>query len=38
MKIWLKDNSILIYTTYSKGKLKIPERFIRALKSKIYNK
>ena len=35
-KIWLKDNSIEIYSTYNEGKSVVAERFIRNLKNKTY--
>ena len=35
-KKWLKDNNVKIYSTCSKGKFVIAERFIRNLKNKIY--
>ena len=34
---FLKGNNIEIYSTYNEGKSVIAERFIRTLKSKIYN-
>ena len=36
MKSWIQNNDIEIYSTLSKGKSVVPERFIRTLKSKIY--
>ena len=36
MKSWLEKNAIEIYSTHNEGKSIITERFIRALKSKIY--
>ena len=33
---WLSDNDINIYSTYNEGKSVVPERFIRALKNKLY--
>ena len=35
VKSWLKDNGIEMYSTYSKGKSVVAERFVRTLKSKI---
>ena len=35
-KKWLKDNNIEMYSTHSEGKSVVAERFIRALKNKIY--
>ena len=35
-KKWLKDNDIEMYSTLSKGKSVVAERFIRTLKTKIY--
>ena len=35
-KKWLKDNGIIMYSTYNEGKLVDAERFIRTLKNKIY--
>ena len=35
-KKWLKDNGISMYSAYNEGKSVVAERFIRALKSKIY--
>ena len=36
MKSWLEKNAIEKYSTHNEGKSIIAERFIRALKSKIY--
>ena len=36
MKSWIQNNDIEIYSTLSKGKSVVAERFIRTLKSKIY--
>ena len=36
MKSWLEKNGIEIYSTHSKGKTVISERFIKTLKNKIY--
>ena len=36
-KKWLKDNDIVMYSTNNEGKSVVAERFIRTLKSKIYN-
>ena len=33
MQEWLDNNDILMYTTYNEGKLVIPERLIKTLKS-----
>ena len=38
MVIWLNANYILMYSTHNKGKSVVAERFIRALKGKIYTK
>ena len=38
MQEWLKDNGILMYATHNEGKSVIAERFIKALKAKIYKK
>ena len=38
MQKWLDDNDILMYLTDNEGKSVVAERFIKALKSKIYNK
>ena len=35
-KKWLRDNNIVMYSTYNEGKSVVTERFIRTLKSKIY--
>ena len=35
-KKWLKDNDIEMYSTHNEGKSVVAERFIRALKNKIY--
>ena len=35
-KKWLPDNDIVLYSTNNEGKSAVAERFIRALKSKIY--
>ena len=35
-KKWLRDNDIVMYSTYNEGKSVVAERFIRTLKSKIY--
>ena len=35
-KKWLKDNGISMYSAYNEGKSVVAERFIRALKNKIY--
>ena len=35
-KKWLKDNNIKMYSIHNEGKLVVAERFIRALKAKIY--
>ena len=35
-KKWLQDNDIVMYSTNNKGNSVIPERFIRALKNKVY--
>ena len=35
-KKWLRDSNIVIYSTHNEGKSVVAERFIRALKSKIY--
>ena len=35
-KKWLKDNDIEMYSIHNKGKSVVAERFIRALKTKIY--
>ena len=36
MKSWLEKNGLEIYSTHSKGKTVISERFIRTLKNKIH--
>ena len=36
MQEWLKNNYILRYSTHNEGKSVIAERFIKALKGKIY--
>ena len=36
MKSGLQDNGIEMYSTHSKGKSVVAERFIRTLKNKIY--
>ena len=33
---WLKDNDIIMYSTHKEGKSVVAEKFIRALKNKIY--
>ena len=38
MKEWLGNNNILMHSTRNAGKSVIAERFIKTLKSKIYNK
>ena len=35
-KKWLQDNNIEMYSTHNAGKSAVAERFIRALKNKIY--
>ena len=35
-KKWLSDNNIIMYSTYNEGKSVVVERFIRALKNKLY--
>ena len=35
-KKWLKGNNIEMYSTYNEGKSVVAERFIKALKNKIY--
>ena len=35
---WLDNNDILIYSSYNEDKFKVAEKFIRALKGKIYKK
>ena len=37
MQEWL-DNNILMYSTHNEDKSEIAERFIKALKAKIYKK
>ena len=36
MKPWLRDNDIEMYSTHNEGKSVVGERFIRTLKTKIY--
>ena len=36
MKPWLKDNDIEMYSTHNEGKSVVGERFIRTLKTKMY--
>ena len=36
MKLFLQNNRIETYSTYNQGKSVVSERFIRALKNKIY--
>ena len=36
-KKWLSDNDIIMYSTFNEGKSVVAERFIRTLKSKLYN-
>ena len=36
MKSWLEKNDIKMYSTHNEGKSVVAERFIRALKNKIY--
>ena len=36
VKSWLKDNDIEMYSIHDKGESVVTERFIRALKNKIY--
>ena len=38
MQEWLDNNDILIYLRHNEGKSVIAERFIKALKAKIYKK
>ena len=38
MQKWLHDIDILTYSTHEEGKQVVAEKFIRALKGKIYNK
>ena len=35
-KKWLKDNDIVMYSTYNEGKSVVAERFIRTLKNKLH--
>ena len=35
-KKWLSDNDIIMYSTFNEGKSVVAERFIRALKNKLY--
>ena len=35
-KKWLSDNDIIMYSTYNESKSVVAERFIRALKNKLY--
>ena len=35
-KKWLSDNDIIMYSTYNEGKSVVAERFVRALKNKLY--
>ena len=35
-KKWLQDNDIVMYSTHNEGKSVVAERFMRALKNKIY--
>ena len=35
-KKWLSDNNIIMYSTFNEGKSVVTERFIRALKNKMY--
>ena len=35
-KKWLSDNNIIMYSTFNEGKSVVAERFIRALKNKLY--
>ena len=38
MKSWLEKNDIEMHSsTHNEGKYVVPERFIRTIKSKIYN-
>ena len=37
IKKWLKDNDIEMYSIHNEGKSVVTERFIRTLKTKIYN-
>ena len=36
LKKWLQDNEVVMYSTYNEGKSAVLERFIKALKNKIY--
>ena len=36
MKSWVEKNAVEMYSTHNEGKSVIAERFIRALKNKIY--
>ena len=36
MNSWLEKNAIEMYATHNEGKFVVAERFIRALKNKIY--
>ena len=36
-KKWLKDNDIEMYSIHNEGKSVVAKRFIRTLKTKIYN-
>ena len=36
MKSWLEKNDIEMYSTHNEGKCAVAERFIRAIKNKIY--
>ena len=36
MKCWLEKNNMDMYTSHNEGKSVVDERFIRALKTKIY--
>ena len=38
MSVWLDNNDILMYSSHNEGKSVIAERFVKALKSKIYEK
>ena len=35
-KEWLSDNDIIMYSAYNEGKSEVAERFVRALKNKLY--
>ena len=37
IKKWLKHDEVKVYSTYSEGKSVVAERFIKALKNKVYN-